>query len=314
MAETNQVAIWYVPETTAGTTPANSPAWKTMRFTGESLMPKYGTEQSQQIRADRARSDVMQVSATIDGDINYELHADIFDNFGPAATGGTWQTFAEGDVLKVGTNKKSFTIAKVFNDLASGAKYDRYTGMSVNQMTMALQYGQRATGTISMMGLGVTADTVSPVGTGTLDPAPTTMILNGTTDVISALVDGQAGIYLNQLNLTIGANLRGKTAIGNKFPFANGYGSAQIEGSFQAYFDSRVAEDKVRSGEPFALEFTLVAGAKSYTIEIPRAYYMSRDGLAANAMDSDIMPTYNFAGAFDSAVSSPIVITRFNTP
>ena len=314
MADTNQVALWYVAEDTAGTTPTNSTGWKTMRFTGESLMPKYGTEQSQQIRADRARSDVMQVSATIDGDINYELHGNILDDFGPAATGGGWQAFAQGDVLKIGNTKRSFTVAKIFNDLPSGAKFDRYVGMSVGQLTMALQYGQRATGTLSMMGLGVTEDTVSPVGTGTLAPAPTTMILNGTTDVIEAKIDAVGGLYISQLNLTIGANLRGKTAIGNKFPFANGYGSAMIEGSFQAHFESRIAEDKVRSGAPFALKFTLVAGAKSYEINIPRAFHTSRDGLAANAMDSDIMPTYSFSGSYDTDFQSPIVITRFNTP
>lgn len=299
-------AIWYVPETTLGVMPQHSTDWRTLRFTGESLMPRYDTDQSAEITASRMRGDVAQVAANVDGDIGIELSAGQLDEFMEAALCGTW----EGDALKVGLLRRSFTFAKFFADFSTTDRYDIYNGLSVGQLTLTFRYGSLAEGSISLLGLDAWSDTATPIGTGSVSPPSNTAVFSGASDVISIAVDGLTGIYVDELTLTLGASVRAKTALGHKFPFSLGFGSAVVDGSFRAYFEDRNTENKVRSGAPFSLRFTIGDAANRYTFDIPRAFHTSRDGLAASAMDSDVMPTYSFSSAFDEASGSPVTITR----
>lgn len=307
MSETNRVSLRYVPETTYNTTPANSTSWKTVRFTGEGLIPNYGTKQSEEIRSDRMRSDVILTSATVSGPINFEFSPGTLDDFFQAVLGGTWTT----NVLKVGTVKRSFSIEKVFNDLASGNKYDLYTGMRANELKLSFKYGDIATGSCTFNGAGATDSATSAVGTGTVAAATTTQPFDGTFDVSSVTVDGApAGLYFKSLDLTLQANLRDKTAIGTPFPYDQGYGSAGVEVAASAYFDSRVLESKVRSGAPFALAFTVSDGTNSYQFSLPRAFSTQRNGLAASKLNDDVMQDLTISAAYDSVSGSSIVITR----
>lgn len=307
MAESNRVSLIYVPEVTLGTTPTNSSNWKTFRFTGESLLPNYSTKQSEEIRSDRNRGDVVQTSASVAGGINFELSAVTLDDFMEAVLGGTWTT----DVLKVGTVKRSFSIEKQFGDLASGNKFDLFKGMRCGELNLALVFDEIAKGSMTFAGTGIADAATSAVGAGTLAAATTTEPYNSTLDVIDVEIDGVAAtLYFQNLNIALNANLRAKTAIASLFPFDQGYGSAGCEITASAYFDNRSLEDKVRSGAAFSLSFTVTDGAKSYTFLLPRAFATQRGGLAATAVDTDVLTDLTILGAYDAASASSIVITR----
>ncbi len=307
MADTNSQALHYVAEVTAGTTPTDSDNWKSFEYTGETFQPTYNTAQSETIRNDGMRGDVYQVSATSAGDINYEVRAVVLDDFLEAVLGGTWTT----NVLKVGTTKRSFSFEKFIADLASGNKYEIATGVRVNQMTLNMQYGQLGTGAMGLMGTSWADAATSAVGSGTLTAPAAFSVMNGATDVTDVEVDGSdAGLYFQNVNLTLGAGLRSKTAIGDLFPFDHGYGSRVVELSASAYFDSRTLENKVRSGAAFSMGFTLSDGANDYEILLPRAFVTTRDGLSAQQRDGDIIPNVTITGAFDESSGSSIVITR----
>lgn len=79
-ASSNRVALRYVKETERGVTPA-TPALTPIRYTGESLNFKINTETSDEIRADRMVSDVIQTDAMSEGDINAEFSFASFDDF-----------------------------------------------------------------------------------------------------------------------------------------------------------------------------------------------------------------------------------------
>lgn len=307
MGDTNRVALRYVPEVTLGTTPANSTGWKTIRMTSESLLPNYSHKQSEQIRADRNRSDVVQTAASVGGGVNFELSGITMDDWLEAVLGGTWAT----NVLKVGTTRRSFTIEKEFADLATGNKFEQYRGMRVGEVSFALAYDEIAKGSMTFAGVAAADSAASAVGTGTVAAPLTTGPFNGTTDVIAVEINGAAsGLYFQSLNMTLNANLRAKTAIGNLFPFDQGYGSAGVELTASAYFDNRTLETLLRTNANFSMRFEISDGTLGYNILLPRAFVSARSGNSATGQDADVLQELTIQAAFDTVQGSSIVITR----
>ena len=68
----NRTAIRLVAETNFNETPAN-PAFKSVRYTGESVAFNRRSVTSNEIRDDRMTSDLVAVGADVGGDINIEL-------------------------------------------------------------------------------------------------------------------------------------------------------------------------------------------------------------------------------------------------
>lgn len=87
----NSTTLSFIKESTAGTTPS-SPAMQLLRFTGESLESTNTTTTSEEIRSDRATSDLVLTDQTNSGEINVELTATSFDALmeGALFTDATW--------------------------------------------------------------------------------------------------------------------------------------------------------------------------------------------------------------------------------
>lgn len=88
-ATSNRVTLAYVKEAVFGVTP-NNPIFRKIRYSGESLMYDIQTTQSNEIRDDRNVADTVQTKAGSQGDINFELSAESFDDFIQAAMGSSW--------------------------------------------------------------------------------------------------------------------------------------------------------------------------------------------------------------------------------
>ncbi len=79
-ATSDRVDLAYVAEVTWGSTPA-TPTLTALRFTGESLDKNITTETSQEIRADRAETDLIPVDASVGGGVQFELTYGTFDDW-----------------------------------------------------------------------------------------------------------------------------------------------------------------------------------------------------------------------------------------
>lgn len=88
-ASTNRTTISLVKEPSFGVTPTN-PKFKKVRYTGESLMFDIQTTQSNEIRDDRNVANTVQTKAGTQGDINFELSTESFDDLIEAAMCSTW--------------------------------------------------------------------------------------------------------------------------------------------------------------------------------------------------------------------------------
>lgn len=88
-AESNRASLRILKEVTWGTTPASGIS-EELRFTGQSLTTDKQTQTSEEIRADRMVSSVIEVGASSAGEINQEFSAGSSDMFFEAFLLGAW--------------------------------------------------------------------------------------------------------------------------------------------------------------------------------------------------------------------------------
>lgn len=88
-AESNRVAIYYIPETVWGTTPTSGTV-RIARITSSSIVASKETEQSNEIRSDRMVPSIIEVAASTSGDVEGELSAGTYDDFFQQFLLGAW--------------------------------------------------------------------------------------------------------------------------------------------------------------------------------------------------------------------------------
>jgi|LGVF01.2.fsa_nt_gb hypothetical protein len=90
MSDSNRTQLYYVEESTWGTTPAS--ALQELRFTGESLGMNLASVSSNEIRDDRQISDLVLTDKDPSGEINFELSAALLDDLLEGALFGDFST------------------------------------------------------------------------------------------------------------------------------------------------------------------------------------------------------------------------------
>lgn len=92
-AESNRVSLRYIEEDTAcwSVTPTTGTT-RELRITSSSLTANKETQISDEIRADRMVSNIIEVGASSGGEIDFEMSVGSFDDFFEAFLGGTWTT------------------------------------------------------------------------------------------------------------------------------------------------------------------------------------------------------------------------------
>lgn len=114
MSDSSQVALRYLAESTWNVTPAA--ALTNMRFTGESLDFAINNIQSEEIRSDRQVTDLVQVGANSQGDVNYEVSYAAMDDFFEAAFYSAFGAAAGFSAATVSASASDNS----FNDSGSG--------------------------------------------------------------------------------------------------------------------------------------------------------------------------------------------------
>lgn len=304
LATSNRTALSYSPETVFGTTDA-TPAFTPIRYTGESMNYNIRNIKSQEIRADRNTTDLVQVQADAAGDINFELSYASFDDFIEAAICGTWT----GDVLKNGTVLRSFTIQKYFQDPTTPF-YKNYRGMRIGGMDLSFQTGQILTGKFSTMGLSADAVT-SQIAGATLNTASTTDVMNAVTNLTDIKDNGITSTnYFNKLTLTLNNNLRAQRAIGSLANVGIALGSLDLTGSIELFLQDKSLVDRYLAGTFFSLQLTVADSTpSSYDILLPKVKFETGQ-VVSGGLDQDVMLTGNIRAIYDSAETCAIKVTR----
>lgn len=192
-ADANRASIRYLAESTAawGVIPASGNS-RLMRFTSSSLAAQKETVVSDELRADRMVSSVTEVSASSNGDINFELSAGTMDDFLQAFLLGAWSRPMGFDFFKGVT--VSWTTTAIIT--ISGGDYTDYFGVGDNIKTQGfLTNGNNGYFEVSAKAFSGGNTNVTVVGTpGTIEAGSTS----------TKVMDANDVLVLNSTNLRLG--------------------------------------------------------------------------------------------------------------
>jgi hypothetical protein len=309
MSSANLVALRYVAESTLGVTPA-SPALKQLRFLSESLNFSIQNTQSEEIRPDRAESDLIQTDAEAAGDINYELSFLTWDDFLQAVMCGTFSAVS-GNITSLvnGILMRSFTIQKHFQDTTPN-QYHTFRGCVVNTMSMTFQTGQILNGSFGIMSFGAAAAEAQIAG-ATLVAAPTTTPMNAVSNFQSFSIDGvpYSGC-ISSLSINIANNVRPIKCIGTLGANDMVLGTFEVTGGMDLYFREGSMYDKFLKGTEFSYNFKVIDDKNnSYTYFIPRAKFETGE-VVAGGRNTDVMFRATWRGLYDGTAGHVIRIVK----
>jgi hypothetical protein len=229
-ADSNRASIRYIAEDTAdwGVTPASGNT-RALRFTSSSLAASKETVVSDELRADRMVSSVIEVSAQSNGDINFEFSAGSHDDFLQAFLLGAWSRPMTFDYFK-GT---SVSIIATDDISIGGGDYTAYFTVGRHiKLEGFLTEGNNGYFEIAAVAFGGGATTVSVTGTP--------LVIEGAS-AFTKIMDANDVVILNSAVLRLGT--AGASAIdsngGNVF--ASAIAAGQLVAGQKIYFDAPVS-------------------------------------------------------------------------
>lgn len=306
----NRTALRTVREVTFGTTPA-TPAFKNIRYTGESLKNNVRNVTSDEIRSDRMTADLLQVGGDVSGDINFEFSYDSFDEFLQGALCSAWTDNGDGTFsMKNGTSLLSWTIQKHFQDLAV-PQFQNFVGCRVGGMSLNVQVGSIITGSFSFMGLSASMSAAQIAGATFTSPGDGLVPFTAAVNVGAIKKDGVAmGVGLRTMNMTLNNSLRGQEVIGTLGLAGIALGKLDLSGDIELYFENATEYQAFLDADDFALSYEMTSDiGDKYTFVYPRVKY--EDGeILSGGLDQDLMVKGKWRALYDSSTSSMVEITK----
>lgn len=301
VATSNRAQLTYIAETTWGATPGVG-TMKIVRYTGESLDNNYGFTESSEIIADRMTTDIVRVSGSSAGEVNYELSYGMFDDWIEAALGGTWTT----NVVKTGTTARSFTVEKQFLDVT---QFLAFTGQRIDTWRMELRQGQIAAGSFGFLGKASNAMAATTARAGTT-AAPTDAVM-APVDSIQVLTENAVTIAgCSGLTFNLSNSLRPLPVLNSIDPLDINAGRQRLTGTLDIYFQDATMFSKFRSLTETALVVKIGgAAAKNYNLNIPRVKF-TKASIVAGGGDQDLMVQFEWTALRHTGTSSLMEVTR----
>lgn len=304
-ASTDDLTLSHVLETTFGVAPSN-PTMNRIRANGESLGPNVQTEESEEIIANPAVTDLIRVGQSAGGQIPMDVaKSAAFDEILEAVLRGTWSS----DVLTGGTAKRSFTIQKRL--LAASDQYMVFNGARYNGFTIEGQVGRALKGSYDILAVGATADGSGvPLGTGSIVEPAATRIMS-MVDVNTLTISGDTDqLIATQFSLSVENNCRVQQGNGQLAGYGVGYGKRRVQLNLSAYFESWEQMDRVLNGSSANLTLGFGDGTNTYAFRLPRLKYRN---VTANAGQSnaDLIQQIEGTATYDAGgLDTEIQITR----
>lgn len=202
----------------------------------------------------------------------------------------------KGKVLRNGVTKKSFLIEKRFSDVN---QFIHFRGMRISQMSLAVESQAILTGTFSFMGARGYVQGTS-IGNASSTAASSDAVMNGTSNV-GTIEEGGATLTtaLRALRLTLNNNLRELPEIGNKEPAGVNYGSIDLTGTIEAYFEDAALYTKLLNHTASSLHFRVQDSAGNVLLfTIPKVFY-SEGNPNSPGINQDVMLPINWTAVRD---------------
>jgi len=304
--DSNDSTMHFVAETVAGTTPA-TPAFKTIRMTGETLVANFEALVSNELNSNSDVNEVRKSALSTSGDISFELHADPnLEDLIAAAMRGTWSS----DVLKASNLKPSFTLERILDGDTDA--YFRFAGSHFNSFSLSIEPEEIITGSMGVTGMAHTTATSAIAGSGyaaaeTPANAPPMVGI----DVSAAAVSGVTGVDFSSLTIELDNNNRIQRKLASAGGQARGigYGRRAITGSIVSYFETLDHYNQFMNDDAPAITATISDGTNNYAITLPRVKFTGGE-VPTPGIDQDIMLTLQYQATYDASSSTSMQISR----
>jgi len=297
-----------VPEVAGyGITPA-TPVFEDIRHTSVSMgVSKTGIE-SAEVSSDRQIKNYRHGNINVAGDIGIELSYGSFDTLLAAALCDDWATgtpIVGTDQLKAGVLRKSFTVERIFKNLAI-PEYHRYTGGEVDGFSLSVQPDAIISGSFSMLAQDAIIDTAIIAG-ATYPNATVTEPFDSFSGTINE--NGVPIGIVTGLELSLENGLNPLFVVGSDVTEEPSIGKSRVTGSLNVYFQSKLLLLKFINEESSSLDFTLIdLDGNAYKFKIPNIKYTG--GQPDVAGDGEVTLSLPFQALYDVTEGSNITVER----
>lgn len=174
-----------------------------------------------------------------------------------AATDAADTVDIDGLNITNGTLKPSFTIEKGIVNTSGADFFQTFLGMVVDTWSLEIESKAVVTGSFDFLGMTAPAGSAATIDNdATYTEAASDPVMNGTGNVGTINIDGAVATEkFKSISLEVGANLRGKDAMGTEGFFDIGTGTIEVTGTFMIYFLDNDFLDKIRNHTSISLEF-----------------------------------------------------------
>lgn len=292
----SKVQVAYIPEVTAGTTPA-TPQTIAIPYVKFSAELDRNTISDPSRTADNQKRFMSAGSYKTSGSLEVALSHSQYDAFLEASLMGAWTT----NVLKVGNTQKYFT----FEEFDASVPLSRvFTGVEVDSLKLSIKPDAVVSATFGIMGRATSNGTVS------IDPTPTAVIAgkNPMTGALGSLtIDGAAG-FVTSVDLSITNSIKMINTIGSTAVTASTNGAKSITGSLTVLLADSTLYNKFIANTTAALVFVISDGTNTYTFNIPKCG-LTKANASADSPDERVL-SLEFEALYDTTLLSIMSITR----
>jgi hypothetical protein len=298
--------IAFIPEVTAGTTPA-TPAFEYLRVTGGGMRSAKATEVSEELRSDRNVVDEMLVGLDAAGTYPFELIYGALDDFIEGALFSSWSS----NVIVNGTTRKTFTIEETL-ELGATDSYSRFLASQVNTLSLDISARRKITGSLGMMAQKEVPAT-TPISGATYTAVNDYTPLTASASVGNLTLTGGSitAPKVRRVTVDINNNLRGRPLVGDVYSAVEmAEGSFDVTGVIEAYFDQHELYKAVLDHAALGLTMTIgqVTGQK-YTFNLPACRIMDGSRVIGGRND-DIIASLPYRAIYNSGILGTMQITR----
>jgi hypothetical protein len=280
-----------------------TPTWTPIRYTSFGGGLAKDTFTSEEVRSDRAISDVRHGAKKPKFDIGFELSYGSFDTILAAVLCSTWDT----DVLTSGVTRSSYCLERKFADLLEADKpYHRFLGTEFNSMQLTIGVGGMIKGTFGCIAQDMTLAGTA-IANSTYSAAATTSPFDAFTGVLEEGGGSIAIVSEVQINLENG--LEPSFVIGSPLTLRPSIGRSKLTGTLMARFENATLLEKFTGETESSLVVTLTdAATNELEISLPRIKYTG--GTPDMKGEGPITISMPFEALYDSGDETNITITR----
>jgi hypothetical protein len=306
--DTSDVSVGFTAEATFKTTPA-TPAWSRVRINSESLVYNIENKVSGELQPNASVPDLIQVGASVGGDLSGELsYGTNFRVLLAAALRGAEAT----NVLKRGLLKPSFSIEKKF-DAGNVTQYMRFLGCRADGLSLSFKAKDIITWKMPFVGcLGSPIAQAIVTGATYVDEVQKPVM--SAPEVASLTVGGATvGVTYTELTIDVKNNCRMQNGIGALAAAGVGYGTTEITGTMKAYFDDAVLYNLFVAGTASSLTFAVADPlTNGFTFLVSNLKYKTGK-IVAQGKNNDIFVEFTWQGLWNAATSTDFCITTTGT-